>query len=311
MLNIFDVIRNIIAEHKIILPNFFYIKNLTGYHQCLLDTQKLEKLLPELSESLLQTHKKNAAGCLHFIIENDCLTLQVSSETIYSFSNDCEFVSPYVPTESLEYCEVETVDELVAKLESYSNQTHEEKKWEWQWFNCSVDKPNIVKIIPVNAKLHADFHADYYIFYPFLDSEIETILSSLATPKLNVFLADDSTVSLLTTKAMIENLGARVTTAADGKQALDMCRKCEFDVIILDEKMPKMFGSDVLVELKSNLLNRNSLKAILSGVTNKEEVESFILKGANVHLDKPVTKLKLQKLLAMTQQTKFSATQHI
>lgn len=311
MLNVFDVLRNIIAEKKIILPDFFLIKNLTGYHQCFISSSKLEKLLPDLIKSLVDVHQKKLRGRLHLIKENNCLILRVNSIVIFSFDDECEFVFSYSEIKYLEQCKAETVEQLIESLELNCNQTGSKQSWKWQWISANSNKSNVINIIPVNARLKAGFHADYYVFYPFLDSELHTVIDALSNSKLRVLLADDSTVSLLTTKAMIENLGAHVTSAADGKQALDICHKCEFDIIILDEKMPEMFGSDVLLELKSHFLNRNSLKAILSGVTNKEEIDSFIHKGADLHLDKPVTKLKLQKLLEISQQRKFDATQKI
>ncbi|WP_213609459.1 response regulator [Pseudoalteromonas sp.] len=305
MLNIFDVIRNIIAEQKIILPSFFYIKNLSGYHQCLLHPSKLEKLLPGLSEALVNAHKKDIRGHLCLVKKNNSLVLKINSIVIFNFDEECEFVSPYSAVESQQQCEVETVDELIEVLELNCNQAYSGQDWKWQWVDMNSNKLNVVNIIPVNTKLNADFHADYYAFYPFLDSEIQTVISSLSSSMLNVLLADDSTVSLLTTKAMIENIGAHVTTAENGMQALAICQKEDFDVIILDEKMPEMFGSDVFFNMKSNNLNSKSLKAILSGVTNKKEVDGFINKGADIHLDKPVTKLKLQKLLEISKQKKF------
>src|SRR5688572_11677489 len=68
----------------------------------------------------------------------------------------------------------------------------------------------------------------------------------------DVLVADDTnTVRLMLTR-YIEKLGHRVTAASNGRQALELLRDRDFDLVLLDVLMPEMDGYEVLEQIKSD-----------------------------------------------------------
>lgn len=66
----------------------------------------------------------------------------------------------------------------------------------------------------------------------------------------NILVADDEAVILKIIKEELISEGYRVDTASDGEEASIKVKEKEYDLLILDNKMPKMNGIDVLKEVK-------------------------------------------------------------
>lgn len=67
----------------------------------------------------------------------------------------------------------------------------------------------------------------------------------------NILVADDEAVILKIIKEELISEGYRVDTASDGEEASIKVKEKEYDLLILDNKMPKMNGIDVLKEVKN------------------------------------------------------------
>lgn len=100
----------------------------------------------------------------------------------------------------------------------------------------------------------------------------------------NVILADDEEGIRDLLKEMLENMGLIVTTAKDGKQALDLYLKSpeNFDLIISDMKMPEMDGPMLLKNLRE-------IKDL------KQPKFIFITGGININFDDK--KIQLNELI--------------
>lgn len=87
-------------------------------------------------------------------------------------------------------------------------------------------------------------------------------IAALPIKQLKVLFVDDDPLVVLSTRAMIEDLGHRVQTASDGEEALALIRAHnDFDLVISDYVMPAMSGSE-LAEHISRL--RPALAIIIS-----------------------------------------------
>ncbi|MGB1261778.1 MAG: response regulator [Cognaticolwellia sp.] len=116
--------------------------------------------------------------------------------------------------------------------------------------------------------------------------------------KLKVLVADDSKSSKMTTMIFLESLGCIVTGADDGLEALQLSQNEIFDLIFLDERMPGLLGSDVAAELcQEKKTNLHTPKISLTGLTDKGAVDELYSKGITHHIEKPITKLILEKFL--------------
>jgi CheY-like chemotaxis protein len=144
-----------------------------------------------------------------------------------------------------------------------------------------------------------DILQDNQLFWPFYDTDIISMLSGTRdTKQLSILIADDSIPSQVATQAMLEKLGCKVQSANDGNTALAMAQQQAFDLILLDERMPGLYGSDVAQCLVTEgAMNKLTPKVALTGLTESEDIQALFDKGISHYLEKPVTKLALEKFL--------------
>ncbi len=84
--------------------------------------------------------------------------------------------------------------------------------------------------------------------------------------KVQILWADDE-IDLLKPHIMfLENKGYQVTTATNGRDAVDFVKSREFDIIFLDENMPGLNGLETLVQIKNV---RSSVPVVM--ITKNEE----------------------------------------
>jgi DNA-binding NtrC family response regulator len=103
--------------------------------------------------------------------------------------------------------------------------------------------------------------------------------------KIKVLLVDDE-------KDFIESLAERlqlrdfdVSTALNGDDAINLIREKEFDVIVLDVKMPGKSGIDTLKEIKN--INQLSQVIMLTGHATVESAIQGMKLGAYDYIMKP------------------------
>jgi len=112
-----------------------------------------------------------------------------------------------------------------------------------------------------------------------------------------ILLVDDEEVMRVTGQAILEDLGYKVTVAANGKHALEIFGKDPeaFDLVILDMIMPEMNGRDCFAALRAL---RNDMRVILSsGFTRENELDEMMEKGLKGFIRKPFRMAELSRLM--------------
>jgi DNA-binding response OmpR family regulator len=110
---------------------------------------------------------------------------------------------------------------------------------------------------------------------------------------MKILIAEDEIPLANSLKKSLLEEGHQTLIATDGEEAIRLISQNKFDVIILDWKMPKLTGIDVLKKIKaSDVKTPIILLTALSRVSNK--VEALDL-GADDYLTKPFS---FEELLA-------------
>src|SRR5262249_46735189 len=78
-----------------------------------------------------------------------------------------------------------------------------------------------------------------------------------------------------------------VTSAADGRQALDLLNSRPFDLVLLDIMMPNVNGYEVLAQMKASSSLRHIPVIMISAVDETDSVIRCIQLGADDHLPNP------------------------
>ncbi len=117
---------------------------------------------------------------------------------------------------------------------------------------------------------------------------------------VSCMILDDSSVIRKVARRIIEDHGCRVVDAADGHEALQICRLNMPDVIVIDWIMPGMDGLEFIIEFK-RLFGEHCSDTSLVYCTHKMDVPAMAKAkraGATHFFMKPFDKQSLTKKLS-------------
>ncbi|MEO7362468.1 MAG: sigma-54 dependent transcriptional regulator [Gemmatimonadaceae bacterium] len=113
---------------------------------------------------------------------------------------------------------------------------------------------------------------------------------------IRILIVDDDRVFRLSTAALLEGDGYQVLAVANGHDAAEALRATQFDVMLLDVKMPGTDGILVLEALR--LRGYNIPVLMISGVGTIDDAVRALHAGADDFLTKPVEPEQLSRRLA-------------
>ncbi|MFA5362571.1 MAG: response regulator [Candidatus Omnitrophota bacterium] len=106
-----------------------------------------------------------------------------------------------------------------------------------------------------------------------------------------LLVTDDNTHIIEVLQRRLKREGFEVVTAGDGEEALLKIESDEPDVILLDLRMPKMNGFEVLKEIKRrNEIELNKIRPVIiisGGDESEAKEEGLILSETECYLNKP------------------------
>lgn len=131
---------------------------------------------------------------------------------------------------------------------------------------------------------------------------IEEKIENGSIKGLNILLAEDNELNMEIASFVLDEQGAAVTEAKDGKQALDLFAASvpgTYDIILMDIMMPVMDGLEAARAIRS--LERSDAKEIpiiaVSANAFADDIEESVRSGMNDHLSKPLDFEKLFKMI--------------
>src|SRR5690606_31765460 len=104
-----------------------------------------------------------------------------------------------------------------------------------------------------------------------------------------VLIADDEPDILEILKYNLESEGCEVITARDGDEALEMAKKTQPDLIVLDVMMPRKTGVEVCQILRAQPAFRETLIIFLTAVNDEVSEIKGLETGADDYISKPVS----------------------
>ena len=110
----------------------------------------------------------------------------------------------------------------------------------------------------------------------------------VATPPSTILVVDDSPTNLQVLIRTLDGLGHRILAAKDGPSAIDIARRTQPDLMLLDVTMPGMDGFEVCRELKLRPETRDTLVIFLSARGEVSDKVSGLELGAIDYITKPI-----------------------
>lgn len=102
----------------------------------------------------------------------------------------------------------------------------------------------------------------------------------------NILLTEDDKVNQMVITRILKERGYLVDTAGNGLQAVEMCEKNSYDVILMDIQMPVMDG----IEAAKRIKERDKVTPIiaLTAYALKGDREKFLAQGMDGYVSKPI-----------------------
>jgi len=104
---------------------------------------------------------------------------------------------------------------------------------------------------------------------------------------------DDNEANLELVSTLLIDMGAEVQTARSGREAVNIAREQDFDVIFMDIQMPDMNGIEATRTLRAHPRHRNTPVIALTAHAMHGERESLLDAGMDDYLTKPVSEQEL------------------
>ncbi|GAB3789325.1 response regulator [Virgibacillus kimchii] len=86
-----------------------------------------------------------------------------------------------------------------------------------------------------------------------------------------ILIIDDQPGIRMLLTDIFENEGYKITTAADGKEAVNKIYKNEYDLVLVDYNLPIMNGMEILEKLERD--NMKTKIIVMSGLSDEVEKE--------------------------------------
>lgn len=126
-----------------------------------------------------------------------------------------------------------------------------------------------------------------------LDKEPEKLLKESSKQEnkhfkdsINILLAEDNLINQKLAVKMLNTLGAEVTVASNGQEAVAFFEQGNFDVILMDIQMPVMDGFQATEKIRQT----STVPIIgISANVYDEDVKKCLELGMNAHIPKPFT----------------------
>jgi signal transduction histidine kinase/CheY-like chemotaxis protein len=107
--------------------------------------------------------------------------------------------------------------------------------------------------------------------------------------RLRILVAEDDALNAAMLRAVLEQLGHQVVHAVDGRRAVELAKVAEFDLLMIDGRMPHMDGPQTIAAVRAlgTAVARAPIIAVIGG--DADEAKECVDAGADAVLRKPVS----------------------
>lgn len=102
-----------------------------------------------------------------------------------------------------------------------------------------------------------------------------------------ILIVDDNTDNIRILAEILTDFDYKIEYAIDGSEALELTRKQEFDLILLDVMMPEMDGFETCRKIKTDSVNRETPVIFITAKTDTESIKKGFESGGIDYISKP------------------------
>lgn len=107
--------------------------------------------------------------------------------------------------------------------------------------------------------------------------------------RIKILVVEDSETSTILIKSLFEeNEIYKVTTTSKGKEVIDLIKKQQPHIVLLDIMLPDIDGFSILQQIRTDKTIANTQIVIVSAKDRKEDIKHGLELGANDYVVKPI-----------------------
>lgn len=138
------------------------------------------------------------------------------------------------------------------------------------------------------------------------------LLDEEARRSIRILVADDNETNQKVVLSMLERLGYRADSVANGLKVLEAVHKTRYDLILMDCQMPDMDGLDATAALRAlDSGSRHIPIVALTAHTQEDSRERCLAAGMDGYLAKPVRSQELANEIARVLSPKLAGNAHM
>jgi YesN/AraC family two-component response regulator len=127
-------------------------------------------------------------------------------------------------------------------------------------------------------------------------ANVDLVQLTEQTKKLTAMVVEDEGVANELLSSTFKNFFSDVTSAFNGKEALEMFERIQPDIIFVDIVMPEMDGIELSRKLRE--MNPNQIIIVISASNDIQKISESIEIGVNSFIQKPIDTKKIIELLS-------------
>lgn len=120
-------------------------------------------------------------------------------------------------------------------------------------------------------------------------------LNTTPLPDVKVLVAEDNPFNQTIALKILEKMGVYADLAVNGKEVVEMLRKKDYDIILMDIQMPEMDGLEAARAIRGE--NYNLPIIAMTANTTEKDCENCFDAGMNGYISKPIDYVELQEII--------------
>ena len=140
-----------------------------------------------------------------------------------------------------------------------------------------------------------DFKAKYE--QSIRDSHVKQEL--FTAPEARILIVDDTRVNILVAEGLLKKTCMQLEGAVSGREALKRTTEKKYDIILMDQRMPEMDGTETMHRIKDQAdgMNRDTIIICMTADAVSGAKERYLAGGFDDYLTKPVDSVELKRMI--------------
>ena len=126
-----------------------------------------------------------------------------------------------------------------------------------------------------------------------------TYAESFRAPEARVLVVDDTRMNIAVAVGLLKDTELQVDTATSGSEAIELARQLPYDIILMDQRMPQMDGTEAMrrIRAQDDGANRETPFICLTADAISGARERYLAEGFTDYLSKPIDGATLERML--------------